>query len=478
MQQSNSSAGAETLGTVIESRQINADLLRPLLDTTPRFWITVGLLSLVMAWALVAFSYQVTTGMGVAGINQRVMWGVYIVNFVFWIGISHAGTLISAILRVTNAGWRHPITRAAEAITVFALMIGPMFILIHLGRVWLFYWVIPYPSLRDLWPNFRSPLLWDFSCINAYLLGSLTYLYLPMIPDLALARDSLPSGGWRQRLYRLLSLGWVGSTRQWALLEKTIAVMAIIIMPLAISVHTVVSWVFGMTVNPMWHSTIFGPYFVVGAIFSGIAAVIVALYVIRRSLKLERYLEDVHFNNLGLLLLAFCLLWSYFTFAEYLTVYYGHGEHEMPVFLYKISGGMAPYFWTMVACCLLIPLPILAFRRTRTPLGTTVASLFVVVGMWLERFTIVAGTLSHPRLSFMWHEYRPSWVELSIMAGSFAYFILLYVVFSKLFPIVAIWEYKEGRRLLGQRSETAPRSELAPSPSSVTASPAGLEAGT
>ena len=200
MQQSNPNPGAETLGTVNESRRINADLLRPLLETTPRFWITIGLLSLVMAWALVAFSYQATTGMGVAGINQRVMWGVYIVNFVFWIGISHAGTLISAILRVTNAGWRHPITRAAEAITVFALMIGPMFILIHLGRVWLFYWVIPYPSLRDLWPNFRSPLLWDFSCINAYLLGSLTYLYLPMIPDLALARDSLPSGCWRQRL--------------------------------------------------------------------------------------------------------------------------------------------------------------------------------------------------------------------------------------------------------------------------------------
>ncbi len=439
----------------LDARQINTDLLRPILRTTARFWIAVGLLSLVMAWAMVAFSYQVTTGLGVAGINQRVMWGVYIANFVFWIGISHAGTLISAILRVTNTTWRRPITRAAEAITVFALMIGPTFILIHLGRVWLFYWVVPYPDPRYLWPNFRSPLLWDFSCISTYLLGSVTYLYLPMIPDLALVRDSFPNGGWRRHLYRLLALGWEGSARQWALLEKAISAMAIIIMPLAVSVHTVVSWVFGMTVNPMWHSTIFGPYFVVGAIFSGIAAVIAALYVIRRTLKLERYLEPVHFNNLGLLLLVFCLLWGYFTFAEYLTVYYGHEEHEMPVFWYKISGGLAPHFWTMMVCCLVIPLPVLTFRRTRTPFGTMVAALLVLAGMWLERYTIVVGTLSHPRLSFMWHHYRPTWVEWSIMAGAFAFFIFLYVVFSKLFPIIAVWEYKEGLRLHGRKAEAA-----------------------
>ncbi len=439
----------------LDTRRINADLLRPVFQTTRRFWIAAGLLGLVIAWAVAAWAYQIKTGLGVTGINQRVMWAIYIVNFVFWIGISHAGTLISAILRVTNATWRHPITRAAEAITVFALMIGPMFILVDLGRVWLFYWVAPLPNLRDLWPNFRSPLLWDFSCINAYLVGSLTYLYLPMIPDLALVRDSLGNTGWRRHLYRLLALGWVGSARQWVLLEKAISVMAIIIMPLAVSVHTVVSWVFGMTVNPMWHSTIFGPYFVVGAIFSGIAAVIVALYVIRSILKLESYLEALHFNNLGLLLLAFCLLWGYFTFAEYLTVYYGHGEHEMPVFQYKVSGGLAPLFWGMVVGCLLVPLPLLAFRRTRTPLGTTVAALFVLAGMWLERLTIVVGTLSHPRLSFMWHKYRPSWVELSIMAGAFAYFIFLYLIFSKLFPIVAVWEYKEGRKLLARRAIAA-----------------------
>ncbi len=442
----------------LDIRRINSDLLRPLAQTGPSFWIAIGLLGLVMLWAGVAFIYQTRTGLGVTGYNHPVMWGIYEINFVFWIGISHAGTLISAILRVTNATWRRPITRAAEAITVFALMIGPMFILIHLGRIWLFYWVVPYPNVRALWPNFSSPLLWDFSCINAYLLGSLTYLYLPMIPDLALVRDSLP-GGWRQRIYRLLAIGWVGSSRQWALLEKAISVMAIVIMPLAVSVHTVVSWVFAMTLNPMWHSTIFGPYFVVGAIFSGIAAVIVALYVIRRLLKLDHYLEPVHFNNLGLLLLVFCLLWGYFTFAEYLTTYYGHGEHEMPVFWHKISGHLAPYFWTMVVCCFVVPVPILAFRRTRTPLGAMVASLFVVVGMWLERFLIVIGTLSHPRMKFMWNNYRPTWVELSIMAGAFAYFIFLYIVFSKLFPIISVWEYKEGLRLYGgaaAKREAAP----------------------
>ncbi len=429
---------------VLDASRITEDLLRPIVETGNRFWIAAGILGALMAWALFCWGYQIYWGLGVAGINRPVMWGVYITNFVFWIGISHAGTLISAILRVTNAGWRRPITRAAEAITVFALMIGPMMILIDLGRVWLFYWVAPLPNLRGLWPNFRSPLLWDFSCINTYLLGSITYLYLPMIPDIATVRDATDLSRWRRPLYRWLALGWQGTPRQWALLERAINIMAIIIMPLAVSVHTVVSWVFGMTLNPMWHSTIFGPYFVVGAIFSGIAAVIVALYVIRQSLHLEAYLEPEHFNKLGLLLVTFCFLWGYFTFAEYLTVWYGHESHEWPVLWGKLTGPMAPYFWTMMACCLLIPVPLLAFRRT--PFNTFVASLAVVVGMWLERWTIIVGTLSRPRLTFNWHWYRPTWVELSIMTGAFAYFVFLYLMFAKFFPIVSIWEYKEGAR--------------------------------
>lgn len=433
--------------TRAESARITEDLLRPIVETGRGYWIALGLLGTVIAWAIFCWAYQIYWGLGVAALNRPVFWGIYITNFVFWVGISHAGTLISAILRVTHATWRRPITRAAEAITVFALMIGPMFILVDLGRVWLFYWVAPLPNLRGLWPNFRSPLLWDFSCINAYLMGSITYLYLPMIPDLAVVRDAAGDrlSPLRRRLYRWLALGWQGTPRQWALLERAISIMAVIIMPLAVSVHTVVSWVFGMTLNPMWHSTIFGPYFVVGAIFSGIAAVLAALYVIRRLLHMELYLRPIHFDNLGLLLLAFCFLWGYFTFAEYLTTWYAHEAAEMPVFWGKLSGPMAPLFWTMVVSCFVIPVPLLVFRRT--PLGTAVASFSVMLGMWLERYCIVVGTLTRPRLAFNWHSYVPTWVELSIMAGAFAYFIFLYLVFAKLFPIISIWEFKEGERL-------------------------------
>lgn len=439
-------------------RIILEELLRPILETGPRFYLLLGVCALMMGVALFAWGYQIYYGLVVTGYNRPLMWALYETNFVFWVGISHAGTLISAILRVTQAGWRRPITRSAEAITVFALMIGPMFILIHLGRVWLFYYVIPYPSERGLWPNFRSPLLWDFTCINTYLLGSITYLYLPMIPDLALIRDKLKAKGdeyrarsprlyaLRTRFYTRLALGWRGTETQWHRLEKAISVMAIIIMPIAVSVHTVVSWVFAMTLNPMWHSTIFGPYFVVGAIFSGIAAVIVAMWFIRKGFHLERYMRPVHFNNLGLLLVTLCLLWSYFTFAEYMTTWYGNVPDEMAVFWYKVRGPMAPYFWGMVALCFLIPLPILAFRKTRTITGTFIASLSVILGMWLERYCIVIGTMTHPRLSFNWGHYRPTWVELSLTIGAFAYFVFLYLIFSKLFPIISIWELREGQR--------------------------------
>ena len=208
-------------------------------------------------------------GFGVTGINWPVYWGFYITNFVFWIGISHAGTLISAILRLVNAGWRRPVTRCAEVITVFALMIGALFPIIHLGRPWLCFWLVPYPSERQIWPNFRSPLVWDFFAINTYLTGSVLFLLLPMIPDFALVRDR--STGLRRRIYGALALGWRGTPKQWHRLESAMQIMAIAIMPVAVSVHTIVSFDFSMAPVPMWHSTIFGPYFVAGAIFSGIA---------------------------------------------------------------------------------------------------------------------------------------------------------------------------------------------------------------
>jgi molybdopterin-containing oxidoreductase family membrane subunit len=428
----------------LTNERINRDLLKPVLTTSWRFYAVVIVSGAILAWALFAWGWQLYWGLGVTGKRRPEFWALYITNFVFWIGISHAGTLISAILRVTGAEWRRPVTRCAEAITVFALLIGSMFPIIHLGRAWLFYWLAPYPNERLLWPNYRSPLMWDFFAINAYLTGSLIYLYLPLIPDLALVRDK--AKGWRRRVYSILSLGWRGTETQWHRLEKTVSVMAIIIIPVAVSVHTIVSWDFAMTLNPMWNSTIFGPYFVVGAIFSGIAALILAMAVLRRVLHLEAYIQHRHFNSLALLLLTMSLLWFYFTFAEYLTVWYANEPSEMAVFWSKVGGPYSPLFYAMVFCCFVIPVPILAFKKLRTIPLLSLASALICIGMWLERFLIVVPTLAHPRLPFNWRPYSPTWVELSITAGTFAYFVLLYALFTKFFPIVAVWEFKEGLR--------------------------------
>lgn len=413
----------------------DAILFLPILHTGKKLYPVVGALLAVVAWAVYAWVYQLTYGLGVTGLDRPVYWGLYITNFVFFIGVSHAGTLISAILRICQAEWRRPITRAAEVITVVVLFIGASNIIVDLGR--------PERALYVLWyGRLESPLLWDVISISAYVTASAIYLYLPLIPDIALVRDRSVKRRW---LYRTLALGWQGTPRQQRALHIAIAIMAVLVIPIAVSVHTVVSWVFAMTIQPMWHSTIFGPYFVIGAIFSGIAAIIIAMAIIRQAYHLEDYLKPVHFNNLGILLLVLTMSWFYFTFAEYLTTYYGNEPTEMAVFWAKVSGPYAPYFWAMAATNFVIPFVILANWRTRTIAGSVIASLSVTVGMWLERFTIVVPTLLNPRLPLQVSFYRPTWVEWSIMAGDFAMFVLLYLIFSKLFPIVSIWEIREGR---------------------------------
>ena len=425
-----------------ETNKINDDLLRPLLQTSGWFYVIVVLLGGIIVAGLGSWLYQMSRGLVVAGIKWPVYWAFYVTNFVFWIGISHAGTLISAILRLVNATWRRPVTRCAEVITVFALMIGAMFPIIHLGRPWLFFWLMPYPSERQIWPNFRSPLVWDFFAISTYLTGSTLFLLLPTIPDFALMRDR--TTGLRQRIYGALSLGWQGTTKQWHRLESAMQIMAIAIVPVAVSVHTIVSFDFSMAPVPMWHSTIFGPYFVAGAIFSGIAALILAMAVLRKVLHLEEYLRPVHFQNLGKLLLMMSLLWGYFMFAERLTVWYGNEPSEMAVFWSTQTGAYAPLFWTMVFCNFVIPFPLLAIRRLRTITGTVIASSTVIVGMWLERFLIIVPSLANKNLPYSWGFYRPQPVEIMITIATFAAMALLYTLFAKAVPIISIWELKVG----------------------------------
>jgi len=411
-------------------------LIAPVTRAGRGFWLLAACAGALAAVGFAAWLVQLRRGLSVTGLNVPVYWGLYITHFVFFIGISHAGTLISAILRLSNAEWRRPITRAAEVITVLVLFFGMGCILLDLGR--------PDRALFILrHANFRSPLLWDVASVTTYLTASTIYLYLPLIPDIALLRDRLPHRGW---LYRPLALGWTGTPRQLRTLHRAISVMAVLVIPIAVSVHTVVSWVFAMTVQPMWHSTIFGPYFVVGAIFSGIAAIILAMAVVRRAYGLEAYLKPVHFDNLGLLLLVMALLWFYFTFAEFLTTYYGAEPSHMAVFVSKTQGRFAGSFWTMLVACFVVPVALLARRRTRaTVWGTVVAAVSVEIGMWLERFLIVVPSLSVPRLPMEAAPYAPSWVEWSLFTAFVAVFILLYAAFTKLFPIVSIWEVREGR---------------------------------
>ncbi len=416
-------------------RRIEEPLLRPILTTTWRFYAVIAALLAVIAVGLFFWSQQLRTGLWMAGMTQPVYWGFYITNYIFFIGISHAGTLISAILRITGAEWRRPITRVAEVITVVALMMGSINILFDLGRPQLIYMPL-------LHPQFLSPLVWDVTAITLYLTGSIVYLYLPLIPDIALLRDRSPKLRW---LYRALALGWNGSERQHQRLEKAISIMAVVIIPIAVSVHTVVSWTLAMTLVPMWHSPIFGPYFVVGAIFSGIAALIVAMAILRKVFHFEAFFTPLTFSNLSLLLITMSCLWAYFTFAEHLTAWYGHEHAEMAVLESRLSGDFAPYFWSMVAACFVIPMAILPFRKLRTVTGSVIAASSVLVGMWLERFVIVVGSASYPRSVQMWDRgiYVPRAVEVSILFAEIAAFVLAYVIFAKFFPLVSIWEVKE-----------------------------------
>ena len=419
-----------------EIHDVHEDILFAPIEHSGRgFYWAVACLSVLILWGAIAYAVQFTQGLGVTGLHQPVSWGFYVTNFVFFIGISHAGTLISAILRLSRAEWRRPITRMAEVITCMVIFVGAGQILVDLGR--------PDRMMNVLrHGRYQSPLLWDATSISAYLTASLTYLYLPMIPDIAILRDRL---GKRKLLYSVLALGWTGSEYQQRVLNRAIAIMAVLVIPIAISVHSVVSFVFSMTLQPAWHSTIFGPYFVVGAIFSGIAGLIVTMIIFRKAYGLQYYLKPIHFRYLGQLLLIMALLWFYFTFAEYLTGYYGAEPEELKVFWSKFSGPFWPFFWSMVLCNFVIPLLCLTSLRQHTVGKVLIASLSIIIGMWLERFIIVVPTLSFPRLPFPEGVYAPTWVEWGETGGSLGLFALFYLLFTKFFPIISIWEIREGR---------------------------------
>jgi molybdopterin-containing oxidoreductase family membrane subunit len=423
--------------------EINEAVLKPMIETGPRFWILVAVLAAVVVWGAFAWAYQIYWGMGTAGINQPVYWGLYIATFVFWVGISHAGTMISAVLRLLRADWRRPITRGAEAMTAFALMMAALYPLIHLGRVWKFYWMIPYPNNRLMWPNFQSPLMWDMVAIFTYLIGSSLYLYLALIPDMAMARDY--TSGWRQKLYRLLALGWRGTEGEWHKLHRAMGIFSVVIIPVFLSVHSIVSWDFAVTIQPRWHSSIFAPYFVMGAVYSGLAALATILVIVRKAMHLQEFLREEHFNALGKLVMVAGLGWIYFWFAGFIVEWYGNEPVIRELIHDEIAGNLAPFFWLQMTANVL-PVIFLAFKKIRTsPIFLLTLTLLINVGMYTERVLIVVGNLQRSYLPFNWGTYKPTWVEISIVAMTFAGFILLYTLFSRIVPYVPVWEIKEGR---------------------------------
>lgn len=433
--------GHEAPGVTPEWRaRLERLALAPLAGTGRAYWLWLGALLAIIAWGLYAYSIQLADGLLVTGMRDRISWGLYIASFVFFIGISHAGTLLSAILRAAKARWQLSITRMAELITVVALIVGALFPFIDMGR--------PDRILNLLfYGRWQSPLMWDILAISTYLTGSTLYLLLPLIPDFALARDRLgpTASRLRRTLFTLGAVGYRGTPTQRRALERAMTVMMIVIIPVAVSVHTVVSWIFAMTLRVPFNTTVFGPFFVAGAIYSGIAAIIVLMAVLRRLLHFEEFITITQFRGLGYLLGAFTLIMGYFNLQEYAV----HGyklEAGMPFhFAQLMTGPFATLFWFYLLGGILLPGLLILHPRTRTIRGIVVAAVLALLAMWVERYLIVVTGLRVPLMPYAPADYFPSWVEWSILGGAFALFALIISVFAKLFPVISIWEVVEHR---------------------------------
>jgi molybdopterin-containing oxidoreductase family membrane subunit len=418
---------------------------RIVLDTlsppSGRYWLLVTLLALGVLVGAACWAYQIAVGIGVGGQNHPVNWGTYLINFVFWVGIAHSGTLISAILYLFRAGWRNPIARAAETMTVFAVCIAGLFPFIHLGRVWLVFYMLPYPNQRNLWPNFQSPLVFDVVAISTYLIVSTLFWYTGMLPDLATVRDR--ATGVRKKIFTLVSLGWTGRHEQWWHYLRGYLFFAALATPLVISVHSVVSWDFALAIVPGWHSTIFAPYFVAGAIHSGLGMVLTLLIPMRIIFHYEELITLDVLENVAKTIIFTGLIVGYAYMVEYFLAWYSDNIVEQESFRWRAFGEYSVQFWIMVICNSLIPL-LFFFKRIRTSIASLlVISILVNIGMWYERFVIIVGSVAHGFIPKAWGHYSPSAIEYGIMLGSFSLFFLLFLLFVKHLPSVSMTEMKE-----------------------------------
>jgi Ni/Fe-hydrogenase subunit HybB-like protein len=436
---------------------ITDDLLDAVLHPPP--WMTPALaVTGLGSLALFAFvAYTLVTGIGVWGNDVPVAWAFAITNFVWWIGIGHAGTFISAFLLLLEQQWRTSINRFAEGMTLFAIVQAGLFPLLHLGRAWFFYWLIPYPSTMRVWPNFRSSLPWDVVAVTTYFTVSLLFCYLGLVPDLAAMRDRA-SERWRRRIYGVFAMGWSGSALEWSRHRAAYGLLAGLATPLVISVHSIVSMDFAIAVLPGWHSLIFPPYFVAGAIYSGFAMVLTLMLPARRLYGLGHVITNKHLDNMGKMLLTTGWIVTYSYIVEHFCAWYSGDAFERHTYLVdRPFGPYAVCFWTVVVCNCVVPQALWWKRVRTTPVFLWVASLFIQVGMWLERFMLIVTSQHADFLPSSWAGYRPSFVDVGILAGTISFFLFLFLLFLRVVPFIPVGELKE----LKHRLEREDREEAA-----------------
>jgi len=405
------------------------------------YWGSVGLCGYGWSIAGLLWIQQIYSGLQVTGLNHPVMWGFYITAFVFWIGVAHSGTFVSAILYLFHARWRTSIARAAETMTIVAVMTAAIFPVLHLGRAWRFYWLIPYPNERGLWVNFSSPLIWDAFAVATYFVVSVLFWYLSLVPDFAVVRDR--SGGRQRAIFRRLALGWSGTAGEWRGFRRAYGILAAIVTALVVSVHSIVSWDFAAAIVPGWHSTIFAPYFVAGAILSGLAMVLTLVIPARFLLGAQDYVTVDHLENVGKLIIVMSLILTYSYVMEAIFSVRDDRPFTRSTFLFRVTGDFWPLFWTTIACVSLVPLSLFRRRVRRSLTALFCISLLINVGMWCERLMTIVTSLAHDFDPSVWGTYRPSVFEWTIVGGSISWFLFWYLLLIGHIPAVPIAETKQ-----------------------------------
>jgi Ni/Fe-hydrogenase subunit HybB-like protein len=424
-------------------KDVNDDVSRPLESfPTWKWWVCFGVAGICLLIWLFSVGSFVLIGQGVLGLNQPSGWGTDITNFVFWIGIGHAGTLISAILFLFRQKWRTAINRSAEAMTIFAVMTALTFPLLHTGRPWYAaFWLLPYPNQRHLWVNFRSPLLWDVFAVSTYFTISAVFWYIGLIPDLASIRDRAKNGI-RKFIYTVLSMGWRGSNRNWSHYEMAYMLLAGLSTPLVLSVHSVVSFDFATSLEPGWHTTIFPPYFVAGAIFSGFAMVLTLLVIMREVFNLKNYITIDHLEKMNKIIMATGLMVGYAYACEFFIAWYSGSSYERFVFVNRAFGPYWWAYWIMASCNVFIPQLFWSRKLRRNIAVMFVVSLYVNIGMWFERYVIIVTSLHRDFLPSSWKMYFPTWYDWGWTLGSFGLFFSLFLLFCRVLPTIAMAEVK------------------------------------